>query len=170
MDTALLFWNKIISSCGVPKNIISDRDLKFTSEFWTNLYDTLGTKLAFSTAHHPQTDGLAETMIWTMEDILRRFCANSMEYKDHEARDFHDMWKKACDTAFRCIAEAKEYNKQRWEKTHMEPDFQEGHQVLVSTLSFNSLKGPKKMRDSFVGLFTIIKLIGRNAVEVKLTE
>ncbi|MBW0551371.1 hypothetical protein O181_091086 [Austropuccinia psidii MF-1] len=53
MDTALLFWNNIISTCGVPKIIISDRDLKFTSEFCTNLYDMLGTKLSFSTAYHP---------------------------------------------------------------------------------------------------------------------
>ncbi|MBW0580669.1 hypothetical protein O181_120384 [Austropuccinia psidii MF-1] len=52
----------------------------------------------------------------------------------------------------------------------MEPDFKEGDQVLVSTLNFKNLKGPKKMRDSFVGPFTIIKLIGRNTVEVKLTE
>ncbi|MBW0591632.1 hypothetical protein O181_131347 [Austropuccinia psidii MF-1] len=52
----------------------------------------------------------------------------------------------------------------------LEPDFKEGDQVLVSTLNFNNLKGPKKMRDSFVGPFTIIRLIGKNAVEVKLTE
>ncbi|MBW0533615.1 hypothetical protein O181_073330 [Austropuccinia psidii MF-1] len=52
----------------------------------------------------------------------------------------------------------------------MEPDFKEGDQVLVSTLNFNNLKGPDKMRDSFVGTFTIIKFIGKNAVEVKLTE
>ncbi|MBW0582433.1 hypothetical protein O181_122148, partial [Austropuccinia psidii MF-1] len=84
METTLLFWNNIISTCGVPKSIISDRDPKFTSEFWTNLNDMLGTKLAFSTAYHPQTDGLAERMIQTMEDILRRFCAYGMEYKDHE--------------------------------------------------------------------------------------
>ncbi|MBW0493649.1 hypothetical protein O181_033364 [Austropuccinia psidii MF-1] len=83
MDTALFFWNNIISTCGVPKVIISDRDPKFTSEFWTNLYDILGTKLAFSTAYHPQTDGLAERMIQTMEYILRRFCVYGMEYKDH---------------------------------------------------------------------------------------
>ncbi|MBW0553766.1 hypothetical protein O181_093481 [Austropuccinia psidii MF-1] len=80
------------------------------------------------------------------------------------------MWKRACDTAAKCIAEAKEYNNQRWDKTHMEPDFREGDQVLVSTLNFKNIKGPKKMRDSFVGPFTIIKLIGKNAVEVKLTE
>ncbi|MBW0579422.1 hypothetical protein O181_119137 [Austropuccinia psidii MF-1] len=80
------------------------------------------------------------------------------------------MWKRACDTAAKCIAGAKEYNKQRWDKTHMEPDFKEGDQVLVSTLNFNNLKGPKKMRDSFLGPFTIIRLIGKNAVEVILTE
>ncbi|MBW0477678.1 hypothetical protein O181_017393 [Austropuccinia psidii MF-1] len=225
MDIALLFWNNIISTCEVPKIIISDRDQKFTSEFWTNLYDMLGTKLSFPTAYHPQTDGLAERMIQTMKDILRRFCAYGMEYKDNEgvthdwvpllpafklaynqrqhsktgktpalvekgwnpllpadhlkknlltihptARDFHEMWKKASETAAGCIAEAKEYNKQRWDKTHMEPDFKEGDQALVSTLNFNNLKGPKKMRDSFVGPFTIIKLIGRNEVEVKLKD
>ncbi|MBW0525455.1 hypothetical protein O181_065170 [Austropuccinia psidii MF-1] len=80
------------------------------------------------------------------------------------------MWKRACDTAAKCIAEAKECNKQKWDKTQMEPDFKEGDQVLVSTLNFNNLKGPKKMRDSFVGPFYIIKLIGKNAVEVTLLE
>ncbi|MBW0534806.1 hypothetical protein O181_074521 [Austropuccinia psidii MF-1] len=44
----------------------------------------LGTKLSFSTAYHPQADGLAERMIQTMEDILKRCCAYGMEYKDHE--------------------------------------------------------------------------------------
>ncbi|MBW0563458.1 hypothetical protein O181_103173 [Austropuccinia psidii MF-1] len=84
MDTALLFWKNIISTCGVLKIIINDRDPKFTSEIWTNLVDMLGTKLSFSTDYHPQTDGLAERMIQKMEDILRRFCAYGIEYKDHE--------------------------------------------------------------------------------------
>ncbi|MBW0536504.1 hypothetical protein O181_076219 [Austropuccinia psidii MF-1] len=52
----------------------------------------------------------------------------------------------------------------------MEPDFKEGDRVLVSTLNFNNLKGLKNMRDLFVGPFTIIKRIGKNEVEVKLTE
>ncbi|MBW0529157.1 hypothetical protein O181_068872 [Austropuccinia psidii MF-1] len=79
MDTALFFWDNIISTFGVHKIIISDRDPKFTSEFWTNLYDMLGTKTAFSIPYHPKTDGLAESIIQTMEDIIRRFCAYSME-------------------------------------------------------------------------------------------
>ncbi|MBW0585399.1 hypothetical protein O181_125114 [Austropuccinia psidii MF-1] len=67
MDTDMSFWNNIISTFGVPKIIISNRDPKFTSEFWTNLYDILGTKLAFSTAYNPQTHGIAERMIPAME-------------------------------------------------------------------------------------------------------
>ncbi|MBW0511681.1 hypothetical protein O181_051396 [Austropuccinia psidii MF-1] len=74
MDTSLLFWTNILPTCGVPKIIIGDRDPKFTSEFWTHLYDMHGTKLEFSTDYHPQKDGLAERMIKTMEEIIRRFC------------------------------------------------------------------------------------------------
>ncbi|MBW0477879.1 hypothetical protein O181_017594 [Austropuccinia psidii MF-1] len=67
----------------------NDRDLKFTSEFWTNLYDMIGKKLKFSTPYHPQTDGLSENMIQTMEDIIRIFFAYCMEYKEHD-RYTHD--------------------------------------------------------------------------------
>ncbi|MBW0468472.1 hypothetical protein O181_008187 [Austropuccinia psidii MF-1] len=44
----------------------------------------LGTKLAFYTAYHPKTEGLAKRMIQTMEDIIKMLCAYGMEYKDHE--------------------------------------------------------------------------------------
>ncbi|MBW0464596.1 hypothetical protein O181_004311 [Austropuccinia psidii MF-1] len=72
------------STCGIHKIIIIDRDPKFTSKFRTNLYDMLGTKLAFSTAHHPQADSLAERMNQKMDDNIRRFCKDGMEYKDHD--------------------------------------------------------------------------------------
>ncbi|MBW0523526.1 hypothetical protein O181_063241 [Austropuccinia psidii MF-1] len=80
METALLFGNNNIATCGVPKITISNRDPKFTSEYFTNLYEILDTKLAFSTAYLPQTDGLAERMIQKTEDIIRRFYAYGMQY------------------------------------------------------------------------------------------
>ncbi|MBW0555688.1 hypothetical protein O181_095403 [Austropuccinia psidii MF-1] len=82
MDTAIMIWNKVISHTGLFQNIISDRDPKFTSALWTNLHNLFGTKLSFSTAYHPQTDGLAERMIKTLEDMIRRFCAYGLEFKD----------------------------------------------------------------------------------------
>ncbi|MBW0475616.1 hypothetical protein O181_015331 [Austropuccinia psidii MF-1] len=74
------------------------------------------------------------------------------------AKDFHDEWKKACDTTARCIAEAKEYNKQRYDKNHKEPEIREGDQVLLFTLNFNNLKGQRK-GETLVQKFTISRLI-----------
>ncbi|MBW0515431.1 hypothetical protein O181_055146 [Austropuccinia psidii MF-1] len=84
MDTALLIWNTEVSHTGLFKNIISDKDQKFTSALWTNLHQLLGTKISFSTAYHPQTDGLAERMIQTLEDMIRIFCAYGLELKDSD--------------------------------------------------------------------------------------
>ena len=45
---------------GFPKEIISDKDTKFSSDFWKGLFVYLGTKLNFSTTYHPQTNGKKE--------------------------------------------------------------------------------------------------------------
>ncbi|MBW0517271.1 hypothetical protein O181_056986 [Austropuccinia psidii MF-1] len=82
MDTACLIGNRVVSWTVIFTNLISDRDPKFTSAMWTNLHRLFGTRLYFSTAYHRQTDGLAERMIQTLEDILRRFCEYGLELKD----------------------------------------------------------------------------------------
>ncbi|MBW0588207.1 hypothetical protein O181_127922 [Austropuccinia psidii MF-1] len=81
MDTALLIWNRVVSWTGMFTNIISDRDSKFTPALWTNLHQLFGTKLSLSTAYHPQTEGLAERIIQTKEELVR-FCAYGLEPKD----------------------------------------------------------------------------------------
>ncbi|MBW0503745.1 hypothetical protein O181_043460 [Austropuccinia psidii MF-1] len=90
MDKALLLWNRIISHTGFFKNIISNRDPKFTSGLWNNLHRLFGTKLSFSTAYHPQTDRLAERMIQNLEDMIRRFCAYLLEFNDLDG--FRNDW------------------------------------------------------------------------------
>lgn len=62
-------------SAGVPKVIISDRDSKFTSAFWRSLFGALGTKLAMSSAFHPETDGSSERVNRTLQQILRCYCS-----------------------------------------------------------------------------------------------
>ncbi|MBW0475025.1 hypothetical protein O181_014740 [Austropuccinia psidii MF-1] len=90
MDTAPLLWSTFISHTGLFKNIISDRDPKFTSALWTNPHRLFGTKLSFSTAYHPQTDGMAERMIQALEDMIRRFCAYELELKNSDG--FTNGW------------------------------------------------------------------------------
>src|SRR5947208_9552012 len=72
-DTAQLFFNHVIRLHSLPKSIVSDRDAKFTSCFWQSLFQTMGTKLAMSTAFHPQTDGQTKRANRTLEDMLRAF-------------------------------------------------------------------------------------------------
>ncbi|MBW0471995.1 hypothetical protein O181_011710 [Austropuccinia psidii MF-1] len=84
MDTALLIWIRVVTWTGIFTNIISYRDPKLTSALCTNLHQLFWTKLSFSTAYNPQTDGLAERMIQTLEDMLRRLCAYAPEFKDCE--------------------------------------------------------------------------------------
>ena len=56
-EVAKLFFVNIFRLHGLPRVIISDRDPKFTSHFWKALFQQIGTKLAMSTAFHPQMDG-----------------------------------------------------------------------------------------------------------------
>jgi hypothetical protein len=56
---------------GIPKEIIFDRDTKFTSIFWKYLFVGFETKLLYSIAYHPQTDGKIERVNKLLEDILR---------------------------------------------------------------------------------------------------
>jgi hypothetical protein len=60
---------------GLPDEIVSDRDPKFTSKFWQTLMDLYGIKLKMSTSRHPQTDGSSEIMNRMLENYLRCYCS-----------------------------------------------------------------------------------------------
>ncbi|MBW0517799.1 hypothetical protein O181_057514 [Austropuccinia psidii MF-1] len=224
MDTALVLCSSVISHTEFLKNIISDRDTKFTSALWTNIHRLFGTKLTLSTAYHPQTDGLAERMIQTSEDMIRIFCAYGLKFKasdgfthgwctlipalelayktsvhssisqipamlekgwnprlpaDTLRKDLIDihpttssfkiMLDKVKNHAKQSIHEAFDYPKRKWDKSHKVPDFKVGDLVLVSTLNFNNIKGPKELKDSYLGPFVILALQGTNAVPVEVS-
>ncbi|MBW0500674.1 hypothetical protein O181_040389 [Austropuccinia psidii MF-1] len=59
--------------------------------------------------------------------------------------------------------------KRRWEKRHKQPDFKVGDLVLVSTIRFNNIKGPRKLEDYFSGPFMIRELHGPNSLQLELT-
>jgi hypothetical protein len=68
---AKIYMSMIMCLHGVPKRIVSDRGTQFTSHFWRQLNESLGTRLEFSTAFHPQTDGQTERVNQILEDMLR---------------------------------------------------------------------------------------------------
>jgi transposase InsO family protein len=59
-EVARLYFDNIYRLHGLPKGIVSDRDSKFTGDFWSSMQKMLGTDLLMSTTAHPQTDGQSE--------------------------------------------------------------------------------------------------------------
>jgi hypothetical protein len=68
---ANLFMKEIFILHGMPKEIISDRDTKFTSNFWKYLFAGFETKLIFCTSYHPQTDGKTKRVYQVLEKMIR---------------------------------------------------------------------------------------------------
>ena len=73
-DIAHVFMKGIFLYHGLPRRIISDRDSKFTSNFWRAIFEATGAQLSFSTAYHPQSDGQTERVNQVVEDIMRAYC------------------------------------------------------------------------------------------------
>jgi hypothetical protein len=62
---------RIVCLHGVPKKIVFDRRSQFTSRFWKSFHENMNTKLSFSSAYHPQTDGQTKRTNQVLEDMLR---------------------------------------------------------------------------------------------------
>jgi transposase InsO family protein len=81
--TARLILENVVKNHGLPTAIVSDRDPRFTSSFWRELWRLLGSTLKMSTAYHPQTDGQTERLNQTLEVMLR-------SYVNYQTNDWDD--------------------------------------------------------------------------------
>jgi hypothetical protein len=88
--TAKLFFERIWVHFGLPKTIISDRDRRFLSTFWSSLWSLMDTKLTQSTTFHPQTDGQTEVVnrmivhiLWMYNSKHPRTWDENLSYVQH---------------------------------------------------------------------------------------
>jgi hypothetical protein len=72
-NIADIYMREIVSLHGVPKAIVSDKDPKFTSNFWKGLFRGFGPNLNFSTTYHPKSDGQKERVNHVIENMLRMY-------------------------------------------------------------------------------------------------
>ena len=73
-----IFFDEVVHLHGLPKTIVSDQDVNFTSYFWKTLWHLMGTLLKFSTTYHPQTDGQTEAVNKSLRNLLRCLVGDSL--------------------------------------------------------------------------------------------
>jgi hypothetical protein len=101
-SVARIFVDTIVKLHGMPLSIVSDRDRIFTSAFWKLLFQHLGTKLKFTTAYHPQTDGQSERVNQCVEMFLRCNVQDAPK-QWHRLLPLAELWYNSCfHTAIGC--------------------------------------------------------------------
>ncbi|KAH9671844.1 Endonuclease [Citrus sinensis] len=182
---AKLFIKEIVRLHGVPMSIMSDRDLLFTSRFWASLHKELGTKLRFSTAFHPQTDGQSERTIQTLEDMLRacvldlsggweqhlmliEFAYNNSFHSSIGMAPFEALYGRKCRGHLQ-IAQSRQ--KSYADRRRRELEFEKGDFVFLKVSPWKGVfrfgkKG--KLSPRFIGPFEILGRISLVAYRIAL--
>ncbi|GJW28421.1 RNA-directed DNA polymerase [Tanacetum coccineum] len=79
LPVRISYFKRMFVTNGIPRTMVSDRDVKFLSHFWITLWRKMGTKLKFSTSSHPQTDGQTEVTNRTLGSLLRALITTNLK-------------------------------------------------------------------------------------------
>jgi len=83
-NIAKIYLKEVARLHGVPKEIVSDRDPKFNSNFWKGLFKGFGTNLNLSTTYHPESNGKAKRTNMIIEDMLIMYVMDqSSKWEDY---------------------------------------------------------------------------------------
>ncbi|GJV43085.1 putative reverse transcriptase domain-containing protein [Tanacetum coccineum] len=178
------YLKEVVSRHRVLVSIISDRDGRFTSQFWQALQNALGTQLDMSTAYHPHTDGQSERTIQTLEDMLRacvidfgkgwdrhlplvEFSYNNIYHTSIKAAPFKALYDRKCRSPVYWA------EKSFADKNRKPLEFQVGDMV---TLKGSSWKGVirfakrGKLNPRYIGPFKVLAKVEMVAYRLELPE
>ncbi|GBG86890.1 hypothetical protein CBR_g42174 [Chara braunii] len=79
-----LFKDNWVRDFGLPKTIISDRDVRFTSELWKKTAEQMGSQLQMTSGNHPEANGQAEQMNRVVQLLLRHYIKPSQDDWDEQ--------------------------------------------------------------------------------------
>nr|GEW61963.1 putative nucleotidyltransferase, ribonuclease H [Tanacetum cinerariifolium] len=180
---AEIFQQEIIRLHGTLSAIISDRDPRFASCFWKGLQKAWGTRLKFSTAFHPQTDGQSERTIQTLEDMLRScalewtgnwddyICLDQVRERVIEGPKMIKVTNKKVSVAKEKLKEARTRQKSYADKHRRSLEFQPGDHVFLKVSPARGVRrfGIKgKLSPRFIGPFEILDRVGEVSYHLAL--
>ncbi|KAI5338787.1 hypothetical protein L3X38_018059 [Prunus dulcis] len=184
---AKLFVDEIVRLHGAPVSIVSDRDARFTSRFLRCLQEAMGTKLQFSTAFHPQTDGQSEMTIQTLEDMLRscmlqlkdawdshlaliEFAYNNNYHSSIEMAPHEALYGRQCRTPI-CWNEVGDKKLEKVDSSNNREGEDDQREVENHTRSIGVMRFGKrgKLSPRYIGPYEITERIGPVAYRLALS-
>ncbi|KAA3480029.1 DNA/RNA polymerases superfamily protein [Gossypium australe] len=161
------------------------KDPRFTSRFWKALHQAFGTKLDFSTAFHPQTDGLSERVIQILEDMIRmapyealygRRCRTPTCWTELGDRrilgpELVTETEEKVELIRARLKEASDRQKSYADLKRKDIEFAVGHKVFLKVSPWKKLlrfgrKG--KLSPRFIGPYRVLKRVGPIAYQLEL--
>ncbi|MBW0505985.1 hypothetical protein O181_045700 [Austropuccinia psidii MF-1] len=149
--------------------VLEFKDSDGFTHYWCTLIPAL--ELAYKTSIHSSTGNTP---------VMLEKCWNPRLPYDTLKKDLVDIHPKASSLKLmldnarhhenRCMQHSFKYAKERWDKSNKPSDFKIGDLALVSTPNFKNIKVPKKLKDSFAGLFMIKALHGPNSMQSEVTD
>ncbi|GJS10046.1 putative reverse transcriptase domain-containing protein [Tanacetum coccineum] len=184
------YLKEVFTRHGVPVSIISDRDGRFTSQFWQSLQKALGTQLDMSTGYHLQTDGQSERTIQTLENILRacvidfgkgwdrnlplvEFLYNNSYHKSIKAAPFEAMYSQEIIQIKKCIQAARDRQKSYADRRRKLLEFQVGDKVMLKVSPWKEvipLATGKSLNHRYIGPFKVLAKVGTVAYRLELPD
>jgi len=76
-DVADNFLTHCVAYRGLPRKIISDRDVKFSAQHWSQLMANMGCQLAMSVSGRAEADGQTERAIRTLREAMRHYVSEA---------------------------------------------------------------------------------------------
>ncbi|GJV35028.1 putative reverse transcriptase domain-containing protein [Tanacetum coccineum] len=181
-----LYMKEVVSRHGVPVSIISDRDGRFTSQFWQAFQKGLGTQLDMSTTYHPQTDGQRERTIQILEDMLRacvlefgngwdkQLTLVEFSYNNtHRSRNYSRDYGENHPNQKRRIQAAYDRQKSNANVRHKTLEFQFGDKVMLKVSPWKGVihfgkRG--KLNPRYMGPFKVLAKVGTISYRLELPQ
>ncbi|KAD7480496.1 hypothetical protein E3N88_03632 [Mikania micrantha] len=172
---AKIYVREVVSRHGVPVTIVSDQDPQFTSHFWRNFLEELGTNFFISTTYHTQTDGQSERTIQTLEDMLRACIIDFGEVGQRELanKNVVKVTNERIDQIRVHLKAAQDRQKTCADKRRRPIEFQVGDFVLLKVSPWKGvirLRKQGKLSPHFIGPSKIIARIGEVAYRLELPD
>nr|GEW26585.1 putative reverse transcriptase domain-containing protein [Tanacetum cinerariifolium] len=180
------YLREVVSKHGVSVSIISNRDGRFTSQFWKSLNKALGTQLDMSTTYHPRADGQSKRIIQTLEDMLvtpfealyGRKCRSPIcwaEVGDAQltgSKIVHETTDKIFQIKKR-IQATRDRQKSLADRNRKPAEFQVGDMVMLKLSPWKGVirfgkRG--KLNPRYIGPFKVLVKVGTVAYRLKLPD